>query len=185
MTVQMLDSKKLNNKGASVIELIVVIAIIAVLLSGMIAGFAILNSSNLKEATRTTKTYLEKTRTSTMSVVADEWYFELSNTDGVSSAKVYKTITTEDGETTTSVIESKELSEKAVISLISDDTTIEIGDGDVLKINFNKASGGVSSVELNSVKYTPGDNMISLYFAIGAKESWVDLYFVSGNIEVR
>ena len=182
MTVKVLETKKLNNKGASLIELIVVIAIIAVLLSAGFVAFSVLNTSNIKNATRTTKTYIEKTRTNTMSVMADEWYFEVTKPDGSYQLQVCKVLTEGDDPT---VEESKTLTEKATLSLIVGDTTTELDADDVLKIKFNSASGGVSSVELNGVKQTPGDNMITLYYTVGSKENWVDLYFVSGNVEIR
>lgn len=179
------QNRKLNNKGMSVVELMIIIAIIAVLMSGMAVSFTILNSSNIKQATRTCKSYMEKTRTSTMSVMADEWYFELKNSGGDYVAAVYKVVTDSEGNTTTSTIEEENIGSKVSISLLSGDDTIALSADDVLKVKFDTSSGSVSSVSVNGVKYTPADNMVTLYYQIGAKENWVDLYFVSGNIEVR
>lgn len=120
MTVQVLNKKKLNNTGASLVELLVIITIIAIMISGVIISFTVLNSSNLKQANRTTKSYLEKTRTSTMSVVADEWSFNLINKNGAYVATIDKKYENADGDMVTDIMEEKELGSRVSALLISE-----------------------------------------------------------------
>ncbi len=179
------QSRKLNNKGMSVVELLIIIAIIAVLMSGAIVSFTVLNGSNIKQATRTCKSYMEKTRTNAMSVVADEWYFELKNVSGEYIASVFQVLSDDEGNVNTTLVEEKNLGMKIAMTLISDDTEVAISDGQVLKVNFNPSSGSINAVSLDGVKYTPDSNMVTLHYEVGAKENWLDLYFMSGNIEIR
>lgn len=176
---------KLNNKGATLIELIIIIAIIAVLVSGSIVAFTVLNSSNLKQAVRTTGSYLGTARTKAMSVVADEWYFLLKQDGENCYAEVYKVYTNDDDEQVVEKIEEKDLGVRVAASLISDDDETDIEDGDELKIKFSQSSGSVSSVDINGTEFNPTENMITIRFLSGSKEMSVDLYFVSGKVEIH
>lgn len=182
MTV--LNKRQLNNRGASVIELLIIMAIIAVLLSGSIIAFSLLNSSNVKQAARTTKDYLEKTRTSTMSVVADEWYFTFTKSGSDYKAIVYKTYT-KDGAVVEEKIEEKLLGTRISAAFISDGTEITVGEGDVLKIVFDRSSGEVGKVLFNEATYAPHENIVSIKFTSGSNKSTVNLYFVSGKVEIE
>lgn len=179
------NSRKLNNRGASVIEMIIIIAILAVMLSGSIIAFSVLNSSSLKQATRSTKNMLEKTRTNTMSMVADEWSFVLENKDEKITAYIYKVYTDESGSTVTEVVQKEEFSVRVNMSMISDGADVEILDGEKVKVTFVPASGGVNEVVVAGTKYTPTENMITFKFVSGKKKNTVDLFFVSGKVEIE
>ena len=176
---------KLNNKGASLIELLVILAIIAVLVGGSMIAFTVINSGNVKQASRTTGSFLETTRTKSMSVVADEWYFLLTKDDENSYVQIYKVLTNDDDEQVATKMDEKDLGAKVEAYLISDDDEIEIDDSDELKIKFSQSSGSVTLVDINGTAYNPTENMVTIKFVSGSKETSVDLYFVSGKVDVH
>lgn len=183
MTV--LNNRQLNNRGASVIELLIIMAIIAVLLSGSIIAFSILDTSNIKQASRTTKSYIEKTRSSTMSVVADEWSFTLTREGVDYKAIVNKTYKNDEGASVTDKVEEKLLGTRIAAALVSGASETAINENDVLKITFEPASGSVKKVTLNGTEYNPAENMISIKFTSGNGVNYVKLYFVSGKVEIE
>jgi len=176
---------KLNNKGATLIELMVILAIIAVLVSGSIVAFNVLNGSNLKNAARTTGSFLETTRTKTMSVVADAWYYTLTRDGDNYYTEIYKVYTDDTGATVEEKIEAEDLGFRVVGSIIADGSETEFADGDMLTIKFDQASGSVKIVDLDGTELTPSENMITIKFVSGAKEASVDLYFVSGKVDIH
>lgn len=183
MTVH--DKKKLNNRGASVIELLIIMAILAVLLSGSIIAFTIIDSGNIKQASRTTKTYIEKTRSSAMSVAADEWSFTLTRSGNDYIANVYKTYTNADDEVVTDKMEEKALGTRISASFVAGTTELPINENDVVKIVFDPSTGSVKKVTFNDGVYSPTENMISIKFKVGNNENNVNLYFVSGKAEIE
>ena len=183
MTV--LNKRQLNNRGASVVELLIIMAIIAVLLSGSIIAFSILDNSNIKQASRTTKTYIEKTRSSAMSVVADEWYFTLTKSGDNYKANVYKTYTNAENATVTDMMEEKLLGTRISAAFVAGADELAIGDGNVVKITFEPSSGKVKKVTFDGTEYSPTENMISIRFTAGNDVNNVNLYFVSGKVEIE
>ncbi len=184
MTVQEHNKRKLNNAGASLIELLVIMAILAVLLSGTIIGFSVVNSSNVKQASRTTKTFMEKTRSSSMSVLADEWGFILERTGSEYKVSVYKTYK-KDGVPVTETLDEKVLGSRISATVISGTNEYALNDGDDLKVVFDKSSGEVSKVTFSGSACTPADNMISINYTSGKNKSTTQLYFISGKIEIQ
>jgi len=180
-----LNRRQIGNKGASLVELLIVIAILAVMISGTIIAFSLLNSSNVKQASRTTKTFLEKARSSSMSVMADEWGFKLKCTDAECRVIVYKTYTKADNTTVTETVDEKVLGSRVSAVFISDSTELTMNENDELKVIFDPSSGGVSKVVYSNTEYKPADNMIKVKFKSGNNKSTCQLYFVSGKIEIE
>ena len=185
MIVQVQHHKKLNNAGATLVEILVVIVIMAVMIGGSVLAFSILNSGNVKEASRTSKSTLEKTRTSTMSVVADEWVFVVENVGGSLKNYVNKVYTDADDNTVTEKTEEVILGSKVKAILIADNTEVSIDDGDKLMIKFDASSGSVTSVKINETSYSPTSATVSIKYSSGSRESSVKLYFVSGKVEIE
>lgn len=183
MTV--LNKRQLNNRGTSLIELLIIMAILAVLLSGSIIAFSILDNSNIKQASRTTKTFIEKTRSSAMSVVADEWYFTLTRSGDDYKANVYKTYTNGENETVTDVMEEKLLGTRISAAFVAGTDELPIGEGNVLKITFEPSTGKVKKVTFDDTEYSPTENMISIKYTAGNDVNNVYLYFVSGKVEIE
>lgn len=175
-------SKKLNNKGATLIEMIVVVAIMAVMISGAIIAFTVLNSGNVKNASRTSKSLLEKTRTNTMSVVAEEWAFVIEKKEETHIAYVSKKV--KDAEPTR--LEETDIGFKVNDVLIMDGVETSIEEDDVLKIIFDKSTGSVSGVLINDKALDmPADNMLTLKFKSGQSDEELKLYFLTGKMEIE
>lgn len=80
-------SKLLNSYGFSLVELIVVIAIMAVMVGGAILSVNILASGDAKKASKTVDSMLSETRTSTLSKQGD-WNLRISNIDGSMTVEI-------------------------------------------------------------------------------------------------
>lgn len=191
MTVEVLSKKnsKLNNRGASLVELLIMLAIIAVLISGSFAAIGLINSSSIKQATRTTKDYLEKTRTKAMSVEADEWNMILSNDDDSYNLTLNKVVSGKDEGgntvTTTDVVDEKNLGSRVTAQLVTASDNKTIGDGDSLKVTFVPSSGAVEAVFYNGTKISSSDGIIVIEYTVGERKTLVKLYTVSGKIETE
>lgn len=191
MTVEVLSKKnsKLNNRGASLVELLIMLAIIAVLISGSFAAIGLINSSSIKQATRTTKDYLEKTRTKAMSVEADEWNMILSNDDDSYMLTLNKVVSGKDEGgntvTTTDVVDEKNLGSRVTAQLVTASDNKTIGDGDSLKVTFVPSSGAVEAVFYNGTKISSSDGIIVIEYTVGERKTLVKLYTVSGKIETE
>lgn len=185
MTVQVQHHKKLNNRGATLIELLIVIAILGVMMGGTIVAFSVLNSGNVKEAARTTKSTLEKTRTSAMSVVADEWTFVVENVDGSIKTYANKVYTNEEDEVVTEKKEESLLGSKVTATFIAETSEVPLNSGDKLQIVFDSSSGSVTSVKVNDTTYSPSTATVSIRYAVGSKKNDVKVYFVSGKVEIE
>ena len=89
-----IKGKKLNNSGASILELIIAVAIMVIMISGITIGFSVVTNSYAKRAASTLRDVLETTRTKAMTIAADEWKLDISkSTDGDYIYKIIKTTT--------------------------------------------------------------------------------------------
>ena len=68
------SERKLNNEGFSLMELIVVMAIMIVLAATAAVTVSMLDSSYVEDAERGIKDYISLGRTKSMSVSASDWY---------------------------------------------------------------------------------------------------------------
>lgn len=76
----MMENKKtkLNNQGASLIEFIIVIAIMAIVIGGVVTGISLFTNTYAKQAARGLQDFINNGRTKAMSIAADEWNVEIS-----------------------------------------------------------------------------------------------------------
>ncbi len=178
-------NKKLNNKGTTLIEVIIVVAIMTVMISGAIIAFTVLHSGNVKNASRTSKSLLEKTRTSTMSVVAEEWAFVIEKKEESHMAYITKVYKDEEGNKQTEKQEETDIGERVSTTVIVDGTETKLNNNDVLKVKFDPSSGSVSSVEINGGSITSTDNTVIFRFTSGSNDNDVKIYFLSGKAEIE
>ena len=84
------SEKKLNNKGFSLMELIVVLAIMIVMVGAATVTVSMLDSSYVEDAERGIKDYIALARTKSMSVAAKDWYVSISKEDADYYVSLYK-----------------------------------------------------------------------------------------------
>ena len=148
-----------NNKGFSMVELIVVIAIMAVL-TGLIAlGVNVMRAGDTKKANVTIAEMLQKTRTNAMAIVG-LWQLEIYNDNGrcyVASYKQKPKDNPTDPDKPFELVEKKEIGSrvnvyymenKTIKDLITTTSGVsKLAPGDKLIVTFAATTGMVSNVE--------------------------------------
>lgn len=81
--------RQLNNKGFSLVELIVVIAVMAVLLSLATYGIYVMVSGDTKRASKTMSGEISSIRGNTLAILGD-WQYEIVNKNGNYKLYIYK-----------------------------------------------------------------------------------------------
>lgn len=81
--------KRYKNKGFTLVELIVVIAVMAVVIGGLIVGIGSINRADAQKVSRYLNSELDSLRTSTLSVNAD-WKLKITTEDGKTVINTYK-----------------------------------------------------------------------------------------------
>lgn len=137
--------RRVNNNGLTLMELIVVIAIMAVLVASTVAGIGLLSSGDAKKASKNIRSVLSEVRTETLSIQAD-WEAKLYNDDGTYKISIYR----DDEE-----YETADLGYR--IEIFYGDAKEAIDDGDALIISFRQSSGAVKEISIikNGLEETP------------------------------
>ena len=179
---------KLNNKGYTLVELIVVIAIMAVLVGAATVTVTMLDSSYVEDAERGIKDYIALGRNKSMSVVAKEWYIAIGKEDADYYAYLYK-VTEEDDEDVITMVEKKKLGAKISISYgNAKDSQVLIG-SNKLQMYFNSLTGKITKVNYdsdgNGTNDIPNNNTGIGYIGIARNDYEIDLkvFFNTGKCE--
>lgn len=149
-----MQTKKSNNAGFSLVELIVVVAIMGLLIGGTLITYYTISSHNIDKAKGFVEDGLNEVRNRAMSTKAKNW--ELIITD--KNAKVYRTDSVEDNngnfsDVSTDIQGNKLPANVSVSFQQSDSPNIYSIDGsssgyDSVSISFKLLSGEVSKVAL-------------------------------------
>lgn len=197
----MMENKKekLNNQGASLIEFIVVIAIMAIVIGGVVTGISLFTNTYAKQAARGIEDFISEARTKTMSIAADEWNFEISY-DEESGDFIYtlnKVTITKKADGTT-----ERKSEAVEQEMYSGDLQIMFMNGDdssgkvtlnskqnTLRLVFSQSQGSISDIRLGgyTLDETIGKEPAEvIYFSIkrGSFTKKIAVYTLTGKYEV-
>lgn len=85
----MITGKTRNNKGMSLVEIIVVLAILAVVAGGIVVGVGIISSGNEKKAAESIQTGLSMVRTNTLTIQS-QWEARIVNDGGSYAVIIYR-----------------------------------------------------------------------------------------------
>ena len=129
--------RKTNNNGLTLMELIVVVAIMAVLVGTTVIGIGILSSGDAEKASKNIRSVLNEVRTDTLSIQAD-WSAKIHNDDGTYTIAVYR-----DGE------EYDTIDLGYRIDIFYGDGREAIEDGDELTISYRQSSGAVKKITIS------------------------------------
>lgn len=170
-----IESERKLNSGMTLVELLVAIAIIAVMTTATVIGIGILTSGDSKKASGNLRNVLNEVRTSTLSIEAS-WETVIRNTDGEYEAVILK-----DGEET----EVYELGSRIDITFFDSKTGGEnvIEEGKELKITFNKSSGSVHKITYGGTEFVAeGSNLTFLVNSTTKGEYEVVLWYATGKV---
>ena len=204
--------KRLNNKGFSLVELLVVIGLMAILIGGISIGFAVITNSYAREAATYTTDALGLARTKASSVTADEWTLTITHEgedDGYTIAvnKVtYKRnsagaiVKDAAGKTMKSVecIESYRADSDLLILYrdgegndSSVDTIQIVGANSPLTIRYNVGQGSVNNVFVSKTEYPLGyvfgktlSDVGSIIIRSGDFSRTIELYHATGKYDI-
>lgn len=200
----MMENKKtkLNNQGTSLIELLVVVAIMAIVIGGVTIGISLFTNTYAKQAARGIEDFVSSGRTKAMSITADEWNVEISYNEesGDFTYTLNKvTITTKpDGtvERKSEVVEQEIYGGELKIYFINGDAAdtqyAKVGlnaESNTLRLVFSPTQGSISDIRLGgySLKSTIGKEVADvIYFTIsrGDFTKKVAVYTLTGKYEV-
>lgn len=173
-----------NNKGFSLLELMVVVAIMAILTGITTITYRTVNNSNVNKAASIVDDYLSLAREKAKTVSAYEWNMTISiGDDGTEVSYVKKTET--NAGITEDTMDSKTLPKNVKFKIIDDtgneikleDTTYEVS------VAFNSLTGTVSKVYFKDgseidIKAKSYCDFVAYY---KNKSRSVRLYFVTGK----
>ena len=129
------SERKLNNKGFSLMELIVVVAIMIVMVGAAAVTVSMLDSSYVEDAERGIKDYIALGRTKSMSVSAKDWYMSVVKDGSDYYACLYKVVEEPISDNPDAGVEEKVyIVEK---KKLGNKLTIEFGTTDDNKIDIN------------------------------------------------
>ena len=158
------------NKGYTLLELIVVIAILVTLMGLMSAGVGMISKGNAKKASKIMVSALNELRSNTLSV------------SGTWSAEVYMN---KDGyvaeiKNNAEIKETYHLGSRISISYDG----LSLLEGDLLVITYEPRTGKVASVEKNSVDVTNGaSGKVTVRSNGSTTENTITLYYLTGKVE--
>jgi len=147
---------KLNNAGFTMIELIIVIAIMAIMVGGSVIGFNLLGQGDAKAASKNISSQLAELRTDTLSM------------DGIWTAEIYKSGNTYklDIKKTINHVEelvsSTSIGSRIVITYydLEKPPSTEIKDNIKIVVRFNQGDGKILSVKKFPSSNADGDSLI-------------------------
>lgn len=181
------DGRKLNNKGFTLVELIVVMAIMVVLVGGALIGIGIISSGNAKKATKTLEASLNNLRINTMSMQGD-WKLKVYMDGSQYKADIIKTITNEDKTTSSTVVSSEKLGSRISIKFIDGAETV-VDKDESIYVTFKEGSGKVGDVtagnDSGSTSIKGSESLLGLFKLqsdSGTTQYGLKLWYETGRI---
>lgn len=179
------NKEKHNNKGFSLLELIIVVAIMAVIIGIMVVSMTVVAKGNAKKAAKNLYNSINTLRFDTMSVNAD-WYMIITK-----DSKGYKFTTYKDkGDETGSVYKVLNAGASVNIQYIADDsdgnashTTTDLTSDtfENMEIKFRKDTGAFEYVKVNGRPVMTGTKG-TFKVTSGNSEHQVTLWYKTGRI---
>lgn len=188
------SERKLNNKGFSLMELIVTVAIMIILVGAATATVVMLDSSYVEDAERGIKDYISLARTKSMSVSAKDWYMVITTEDNNYYACVYKVVEKKvegagDGstESVAELIEKQKLGTKITITYRDENTNKSkvVDNNATLELHFDPSTGKINQVIYDDFNQTDDVTSGIGYIGIQRNDYKIDLkvFYNTGKCE--
>lgn len=181
-----MKSSHMNNKGFSLLELIVVMAIMVVLVAVGIASSSILNSSYVKEVEQGIEDYVSMARSKSMSVSAKEWFVVLTTENEEYMAKLCKTTEEVVGEVTqtkTVDVDKDEYNKKVTVVFNDGVNKWDIDKDSPLCIYFDSATGKVKKVTVAGADVDISNGIGRVEIASGNYDITMKIFYNTGKCE--
>lgn len=133
------NQRQLNNKGFSLLELLIVIAIMVIAGAIVIIGISVISQSDGKKVSKNLYSSIVSLRSSTMSVNAD-WYMTVEREDGLYCVKTYR-----DG----NVVQSYSGGSKVSMKFETNGVTYDVDDDTLITIKYRKDNGAFEKVVID------------------------------------
>lgn len=183
----------MNDRGFSLVELLVVMAIMAILIGAGIQAFGIVENGNIKKSASALDTQMRMVQENSKNIYADYyWQLVVKNEGGKYVADVVrvnkKTVTKPDGTTEEATdpvaYDSRELSGKVKLAFTCGLSKVNavIAEDYMLVLTFHKGSGEVDRVEYDKISkgLTEESELADIY----VKEKAAELGFSETNENV-
>lgn len=187
--------RKLNNKGASLIELIITIAIMIIVIGGLTIGFSVITNTYAKRAANNLNDFLQTTRTKAMSVSADQWNMEISKNSDGDYVIVINKVTFTKGKDEDDVVEIPEVFDRIIVggdvkityTNNGESVPIEIDDSHIMKIVFSLSQGSISDIRINKASLLTGsttEDMGVFDITSGSFSRQIEVYYTTGKSQI-
>lgn len=166
---------KKDNRGISLVEMIIVIAILAVVSGGVAIGIGSALSKPAEECTKKITDSLKNARVSTMGKNTVKLYL-YSDTDGI---YLKEEVLVTDGTATSKTIRIGQRGVEVSYQVTGDSSYTSLGgEGNPLTLSYKRTTGGFN--EVSSGKYCE-------YIKVkkGNREYTLQLYSLTGKVEVK
>lgn len=196
---------KKDNKGFSLIEIIVVMAIMAVLVGMGAQMFGVAENGYVKKASSDLQGLFDQAEYNTQAVAAKEWKVEITKDGNNYVARLIKVEadTSDKSKTVETEIEKKQLSGGKKLQILFDAT---LGDGMIvsqqeiteampLTISFEKQTGEVNKVTLGDTSYDSSKLKAATADGVGnitisttnskAHDKTINIYWSTGKIFMK
>lgn len=176
----------MNNRGFSLLELIVVIAVMAILVGVVVASSSMLDSSYVKEVERGIEDYVNMAKSKSMSVSAREWYVELTVYKGEYVTRLCRTEETEAGEETklrTVTVDEESYNNRATVTFDDGVSARAISASAPLCIYFDNATGRVSRITVGGVEADMSSGIGTIAIGSGSYDIVLRLFYNTGKCE--
>jgi prepilin-type N-terminal cleavage/methylation domain-containing protein len=183
--------KQLNrNAGFSLLELLIAVAIMAVLIGASLTTYLVVSKSNVKKASGAINDTLTLARERSKTIAAEEWNATIEASGDKVVVKLVKIVKDDEKILTESVLDEQELPSNVDVKIVDrNGVTRFIGNksGEYKKVSivFETMTGAVKSVYYNGdrsdkMDISKGKMQIISYYG-DKKSSSISLFFVTGK----